>query len=226
MKRNTFCYLVLFCIVCLVSCRQKLKNRIIDSDKGTEQLEQTDSNENLNNRSKNTLTEKDSLTQLPFDLVEWIQSQIVADLTDAYEGRYLDFDFSNNKKLESICETLISGDTLLSKYYILDNNRENFNTYLLVLGIQNSSDIYYKIVNIRDNKILSSLLVGGLPDSKTERMPFIISEKLKITLYYEKINPEPDMEIEEDEAFDVEVLSRTILGIYQIEEDGSITKLE
>ena len=226
MRRNTFCYLVLFCIVCLVSCQQKLKNRIIDSDKGTEQLEQTDSNENSNNRSKNTLTAKDSLTQLPLDFVELVQSKIVADLTDAYEGRYLDFDFSNNKKLENICETLISGDTLLSKYYILDNNRENFNTYLLVLGIQNSSDMYYKIVNIRDNKILSSLLVGGLPDSETERMPFIISEKLKITLYYEKINPKPNIEIEEDEAFDVEVLSRTVLSIYQIEDDGSITKVE
>jgi hypothetical protein len=73
---------------------------------------------------------------------------------------------------------------------------------------------------VKNGRILSSLLIGSsLPLEKGKMNSFYIGKNLTITIYNEEAKYNEKKEKRE-------ILYKKIVGIYQIEDDGSITKLE
>jgi len=217
MGKRILYYLFVFCFIYLVSCQTKTesqKSKSFESD--SINAERIFSNGNESDKS----SIQDSLTSLPFNLDDWIDLGSLVD--KGYEeddGRYPEHYFANNELLEGLAKTLISKDTVLVGYYTLDNNRKSFDTYLLTLSREQAYGSYFKIVNVKNGKILSSFLIGGLPPNEGMKKMFYIDKDLKITLYDEKskYNEKEDKRV---------ILYKKVTNIYQIEDDGSIIKVE
>jgi len=159
-----------------------------------------------------------TLTALPFDLIEWLGWQSDIDLGEMEnDGRYKSILLSKNKDLQLLINTIYP-QYFNTHYFTLKSNKVNCEMHIIVSTVSGEVGLYYNFITLKGNKRIASLPLIALLE-ENDRKTFVISENLEITFFNEKTAYN-----EKEDRY--EVTERKKIGIYQIQKDGEIIKVK